>query len=115
VSYGLETFVEAMSVVSSDAFIESLNSLRRIDTGNLLRSAPLEKLATQVQTYQNMRLNTSQIERTAEGLRTFVHSISDLGSVDVSLDTAFDFKSSEALAVIQRRMRVEVEKIVSGK
>lgn len=87
---GLQSFVSSLEVVSSRAFIDSLNGLRDLNAGNLFSNSPLERLGKLVEQYQQISLNQTSVEKTAEGIRTFIHSITEVGAADLSLGNVLD-------------------------
>jgi hypothetical protein len=91
---GLDSFVEAMSIVSNDAFVNSLNSLSRLSTGGMFSSSPLENLAKQVNEYQKLSVDRNKINTTAEGLRTFAHSMTEISSADLDISAALNLEPS---------------------
>jgi hypothetical protein len=86
-SEGLKAFVSAMSVASSDLFFKSLKSLSTLTTGGFFSKSPLEKLDQQIVQFQNLSINKDKIVSTADGLRSFVKSITEISSAKMDISS----------------------------
>jgi hypothetical protein len=60
----------------------------------MFSSSPLENLAKQVKEYQKLSVDRNKINTTAEGLRTFAHSMTEISSADLDISAALNLEPS---------------------